>query len=195
MVEHLQDLVVAPNEFAYLLDSTKGNVDVLVGPHKTSLSGTDSPVIWDATQRRFLTVSTQDEAKQQFMTAPEGPYIVVENPVVDQNQSHPIKGARCGAVELVNGRKITIPGPTSFALFPGQSAEVIPGHHLRSNQYLVVRVYNDQEAMINWAQAVVKSTESGETQSTEEPIRPSRAPTDHVFQRNASFQVSHTKFN
>lgn len=48
------DLVVAPQQYALLLDSTKGNVDVLVGPTKTSLSGTDSPVTWDRENRTFI---------------------------------------------------------------------------------------------------------------------------------------------
>lgn len=40
------------------------------------------------------------------------------------------------------GYKVNIPGPISFALYPGQMAEVIKGHSLRSNQYLVARVYD-----------------------------------------------------
>jgi major vault protein len=31
-----RDLVLAPNEFAFILDETKGNINVYVGPHKTS---------------------------------------------------------------------------------------------------------------------------------------------------------------
>ena len=54
------------------------------------------------------------------------------------------------------GRAIIVPGPATFALWPGQSAEVVGGHHLRSNQYLLVRVYNEDEARKNWSQAVVK---------------------------------------
>lgn len=40
------------------------------------------------------------------------------------------------------GKKINIPGPASFALYPGQMAQVIQGHNLRSNQYLVAKVYD-----------------------------------------------------
>lgn len=161
-----QDLVVVPGEFAYLLDSTKGNVDVLVGPHKTSLSGTDAPVVWDTQDRCFETVHSQEEAKQRFITAPEGFYVVVENPAIDANQPHPPKGSRTGAVDLNHGRRVAIPGPTSFALYPGQSADVVEGHHLRSNQYLLVRVYNDQEAISNWNQAVIKKAMDGTDEET-----------------------------
>ena len=33
---------------------------------------------------------------------------------------------------------------------------MVEGHHLRSNQYLLVRIYNEDEARKNWSQAVVK---------------------------------------
>jgi hypothetical protein len=42
-----RDLVLAPGEFAYVLDTTKGLVNVNVGPYKTSMAGTDQPVIWE----------------------------------------------------------------------------------------------------------------------------------------------------
>ena len=40
MAENQKDLVLSPNEYAYVLDETKGNVACNVGPHKMSLSGT-----------------------------------------------------------------------------------------------------------------------------------------------------------
>lgn len=166
------DLVVAPGQFALLLDATKGNVDVLVGPTKTSLSNTDSPVMWDRENRTFVMCS-QAQAKQQFPTASEGYYIVVENPAMG-NREHPPVGSRTNAVELSTGRRVNIPGPCSFALYPGQSADVIEGHHLRSNQYLLVRVYNDDEARLNWARGVVRAADGSET--TMEP------PTLHMGQ-------------
>lgn len=49
-----------------------------------------------------------------------------------------------------------IPGPAYFPLWPRQSHTVISGHQLRSNQYLLVRVYNDHEAAANWDKAVIK---------------------------------------
>ena len=63
----------------------------------------------------------------------EGFYIVVENPALSgATKEHPVAGSRTNAVDLAVGRKVNIPGPCSFALSPGQAAEVIPGHHLRS---------------------------------------------------------------
>ncbi len=155
-----QDLVVTPGQFCYLLDQTKGNIDVLVGPFKTSLSQTDTAVRWESRTRTFEPCS-QSEAKQQFITASEGEYVVLENPNINGNV-YPIKGTRSNAVDLSMGYKINISGPCSFALFPGQSATIVPGHHLRTNQYLSARVYNDKEGIKNWKSAVVLSTDGSE---------------------------------
>ena len=40
-----RDLILAPNEYAFILDETKGNVINYVGPHKTSLANTDQPAL------------------------------------------------------------------------------------------------------------------------------------------------------
>src|SRR5262249_32330991 len=76
---------------------------------------------------------------------------------------HPSEGSAQPSDELEIGRKIIIPGPATFALWPEQVAEVVEGHHLRSNQYLLVRVYNEEEARKNWTKAVVKPATEGET--------------------------------
>jgi len=39
-----RDLIIAQNQFAFVLDKTKGIIGVCVGPFKTSLAGTDQPV-------------------------------------------------------------------------------------------------------------------------------------------------------
>jgi major vault protein len=59
------------------------------------------------------------------------------------------------------GRKVNIPGPVSFALWPGQMMRVLQGHHLRSNQYLLVRVYDEEAAKLNWKNAVIKPQKTG----------------------------------
>ena len=43
MAELQKDLVLSPNEYSYVLDETKGNV----GPHKMSLSQSDTLVCFD----------------------------------------------------------------------------------------------------------------------------------------------------
>lgn len=155
-----KDLVLAPNEFAYISDETKGNVDVYVGPHKTSLANTDQPVLFDGEQKRFLPVALED-AKVTMVTAPVGWYVVLKNPCKDNK--HPQTGTRQSNADLEVGKKLNVPGPTSFALFPGQMAKVLSGHHIRSNQYLLVRVYDEEAARVNWNTAVMKPSESGTT--------------------------------
>ena len=55
------------------------------------------------------------------------------------------------------GKKINIMGPVSFALYPGQMAKVVRGHALRSNQYLLARVYEANAA--NNSQGEVRNAE------------------------------------
>ena len=148
------DLILAPNEFAYIQDETKGHVNVYVGSDKTSLAGTDRPVIFNEKTKRFEDCDSLDDAKQVFITAPEGWYIVLKNPAKDN--AHPKTGTSSPLPELIVGHKINIPGPVSFPLWPGQMAKVIKGHRQRSDQYLQARVYDEEAAKQEWKKAVVK---------------------------------------
>lgn len=161
-----RDLVVAPNEFAYVSDQTKGNINVHVGPMKSSLAGTDQLVRFDYKTKRFMPAD-MTSAKHTFATAPEGWYLVLKNPAKDEQQ--PVPGRADTLRELTVGRKINIPGPVSFALWPGQMVKTVKGHILRSNQYLVVRVYDEESARENWKKSVVKKAD-GEDTNIEEVI-------------------------
>jgi major vault protein len=149
-----RDLVLAPNEFAFILDETKGNVTVYVGPNKTSLANTDKPVVFGEKTKIFDRCDLQ-KATQCFKTAPEGWYVILKNPATDN--AHPQPGSGQNLPKLNVGRKVNLQGPISFPLWPGQMAKVIQGHHLKSNQYALVRVYDDESARSNWHQGVVKS--------------------------------------
>jgi len=153
-----RDLVVAPNEYAYVSDQTKGNINVHVGPLKTTISGTDQLVLFDYRQKKFIS-SDYTKAIQTFATAPEGWYIVLKNPSTDGNQ--PLGGKAENLKDLHVGRKVNIPGPVSFALWPGQMTRIIKGHILRSNQYVVTRVYDEASARENWGNTVIKRAEGG----------------------------------
>lgn len=146
-------MVLAPNEFMFVLDRTKGHVDVFVGPTKQSLSGTDAPVVFDEAKKQFREAGHVD-AKQLMKTAPEGWYVVLKNPAKDGKP--PIGNGKQTAAHLDVGKKVNLPGPVSFCLWPGQMAKVLKGHHLRSNQYLLGRVYDESAARENWKKAVVK---------------------------------------
>ena len=144
MSEMQKDLVLSINEYAYVLDETKGHVVCWVGPSKTSLSNSDKLVRFDTKSKSFVKCGYND-AINLFVTAPENWYAILKNPV-DGNK-HPKPGAANNLPEDVHiGRKVNVRGPVSFALYPGQMAKVIKGHSLRSNQYLLARVYEADEA-------------------------------------------------
>src|SRR5512146_1371080 len=143
MAEAGRDLVLAPNEYAYISDETKGIINCYVGPFKTSLSQTDKPVVFDDRKKRFIRCDLAD-AVRTFAIAPEGWYIQLKNPSTVESKQHPKSQSVSDLPELNIGRKVNIPGPAAFALWPGQMSRVLKGHHLRSNQYLLVRVYDDQ---------------------------------------------------
>lgn len=150
------ELILTPNEFAFVLDKTKGDVNVLVGPHKTSLAGTDQPVLFDTKLKKFTECSLE-RCRQLFCIAPKGWYIQMKNP--EKSGQAPKIGVKNSSGDLEIGKKHNIQGPVSFALWPGQMAKIIEGHKLRSNQYLIVRVYDEEAARENLGKAVVMPKE------------------------------------
>ncbi len=150
-----RDLVLAPNEYAFISDQTKGQISVYVGPCKTSLANTDQPVVFNDQSKRFER-STLEQAISIFPTAPEGWYLILKNPAKDL--AFPPSGGNHSIApkDLLIGHKINIPGPKTFALWPGQMVRVVQGHQLHLNQYLVVRVYDEEAAKKEWKTAVVK---------------------------------------
>lgn len=142
-----KDLVLAINEYAFVSDKTKGHISCWVGPCKTSLSTSDELVKFNKEIKKFLPVQKYNDAIQLFTTAPENWYIALKNPAADGR--HPnAGGANTNPEKIKIGCKVNIPGPCTFALYPGQMAQVIKGHTLRSNQYLLARVY-DADALNN----------------------------------------------
>lgn len=150
-----RELVLAPNEYAYVLDTTKGHINCYVGPNKTSLAQTDQPVRFNNQNKRFESAELSD-AILLFATAPANWYIVLKNPSKNPSadNSHPRPGMSNSSIDLHVGRKVNVCGPCSFALWPGQMVRVIEGHRLKSNQYLVIRVYDADEAKKNWRAAL-----------------------------------------
>ena len=151
-----RELVVNPGEYAYMQDATKGLIKTHVGPIVVNQTAQEQPVTF--AEGKFTRVQTLEQAVRRSPRAGEGDYIVLENP--SERNNRPDESSVNQLPPLLHGRKVNIPGPTTFSLWPGQSAKVIRGHNLRSNQYLVVRVYNEAEATKNWASAVVKRTQA-----------------------------------
>lgn len=135
-----RDLVLAPNEFAYVLDETKGLVSTICGSAKLSLSNSDKIVIFNEETKRFEE-APMSEAIKKFIVIPENWYCVLKNPA----DKHPTPGTSNTLPELRVGKKVNIKGATAFALYPGQMAKVIKGHTLRSNQYLLAKVYDNSD--------------------------------------------------
>jgi major vault protein len=138
------DLVLAVNEYAYVLNKSTGQIKSYVGPIVVTISQQEALVIFDAKSKRFVETSDYNRAKQLFTSAPEGWYVVLKNPA----DVYPEAGkANSTPSSMKIGVKVNVAGPTSFALFPGQMAKVIRGHKLRTNQYLLARVYDADAAM------------------------------------------------
>lgn len=149
-----QDLVLPPGTYAYVQENTKGQVMTLLGPYVFSPTAQHQPVVFDPDAVIPFSGVGLQESIQKCMQAAEGSYLVLSNPTA--GNKHPDSQEAPRIPEMQFGRKINIPGPEIFALWPGQTAEVIEGHNLRSNQYLLVRVYNEDEARSQWAEAIVK---------------------------------------
>jgi major vault protein len=149
MPEIQGQLVLAQNQYAFIQDATKGTVSVYAGPYVLALSGNDRPVTYNKETDTFTQVQLTEAIKQNPLV-PEGHYLVLENPAIDNKGelTFPKAGSN-NPISLEVGRKINILGPATMPLWPGQVAQAISGHHLRSNQYLVVRVYNAEQANKN----------------------------------------------
>jgi len=159
-----RDLVLSVNEFCFLQNKTNGTIKTYTGPITMTISGQENLVVFDAKTKRFKETQDFDRARQLFVSAPEGWYIVLKNPAIDN--SHPEQAKAVNSPELEIGHKINIPGPTSFSLFPGQMTRVIQGHRLRSNQYLLARVYDAEAAKS--ANATVIDAEGNEVKAKQE---------------------------
>jgi major vault protein len=164
-----RDLVLAPSEYAYMQDVTKGIVKTYTGPTVINPTAQERPVVFNPGNKLFEPCALE-QAVQQIAIAPEGFYVILKNP--STRYDHPPAGGVFPSPDLVVGRKINITGPCAFALWPGQMVKLVQGHHLRSNQYLLVRVYNEDEARKNWSTAVIKPA----SEEVAQPI--SRAPAD-----------------
>jgi major vault protein len=156
------DLVLSQGMYAFIQDGTVGNVDVVVGPFKTSLSDTDKLVSYDPKTSKFVQCESKNEAIVAWVKATEGQYIELVNPQIDIEtkmfNKHPNAKSKQSA-QLSIGKKINISGPDTFALYPGQIARVIDGHQLKSNEYLIARVYNDKEVRENLEKSIVVTSQ------------------------------------
>ena len=155
------DVILMPRQYAIVKDTTKGNLIVNVGPIKVTVSETDRLMAPDPKNAgRLIEVGNQDSSLP-YVDVGESDYVVLSNPTKDAASTLKPR-TQNDMVELQFGRKVNIPGPISFPLWPFQAVDVIKGHQLQTNQYLVVKIINDEEAMNNWNKSIVKTTDGKE---------------------------------
>ena len=160
-----KDLVLAINEYVLIQDNTDGKIRTCCGPKMTTISQQQTLVVFNGKTKKFDKVDDFNRAKQLFTSAPEGWYVILKNPTEKGN--HPTEGINNPPDNMQIGVKVNIPGPTSFALFPGQMAKVIRGHKLRSNQYLIARVYDAVAATANASSATILDADGKEVTKKE----------------------------
>lgn len=139
-----RDIVLMPNEYCFVQTKTNGAIKTYTGPTSLTISQQEALVIFDTKTKQFKEVTNPDHAKQIFISAPENWYVILKNPTAEN--IYPEAGKPMVGPALEVGRKINVKGPISFSLFPGQMAKAVRGHALRSNQYLLARVYEAEAA-------------------------------------------------
>jgi major vault protein len=161
-----RDLVLAVNEFCFLQSKTNGAIKTYTGPITMTISAQEALVVFNSKTKQFEETQDFNKAKQLFVSAPEGWYIVLKNPAADN--AHPDAGKAANSPDLAIGRKINVSGPCSFSLYPGQMAKTVQGHRLRSNQYLLARVYDAEAAEASRDSATIVDAEGKEVENKTE---------------------------
>lgn len=153
-----RDFPLADTEYCLVQDAQSGMVKTHSGPMSVSLSGKDRLVVLDTSSgpHRFVEAVTADKAKQQKVVVPESSYAILANPAFEERKAHP-SGGKEDTPKLAMGQSVVLIGPDSFSLWPSQIVEVVEGHSLRKNEYLLIRVINEEAAKLNWDKAVVKA--------------------------------------
>jgi major vault protein len=102
------DLVLAPNEYAYVLDQNSGAILPAVGPTKRTLENTERTVLFEPRIGKF-NETPPSSAKQIFTKANDRSYVILENPAKG-DRIHPTKGRDNPMPELHWGKKQNMPG-------------------------------------------------------------------------------------
>mgnify|MGYP002641047986 CR=1 FL=1 len=152
------ELVLPEGEHTFIQDPAKGVTIVRTGPGLVTLQGQERPVIYNPKTRRFDVVNL-DRSSRVNTIVPKGSYAILQNPAKGA-VPHPPPGSPTPAADLKLGEREYISGPASFALWPRQTADVVLGHQLRLNEYLLIRVYDEDAAKEHWSSAIVKKATS-----------------------------------
>lgn len=161
------ELVLPVGTYATILNTNNGILTTVCGPQKITIQNTDQPVVYDkATSSQYRYVSAT-ESRKTNMIVPKGSYAILRNPVVEGSPSQFPPAGRQTELQpsqLDIGKVVNLPGPLTFALWPSQEVSIVSGHHLKTDEYLVVRVYDEEAARSTWnttaSKAVDGSTDS-----------------------------------
>lgn len=154
-----RDLAITEGRYALVLDRTKGYVETLTGPYKSSLADTQTPIIFAPDVKSgYKECDIPQDAVQAYIVAKQGQYAILFNPSKENSpdKDFPPKGKGSLPSSLDIGNAVNITGPITFALWWQQQAEVIDSHQLKSNQFLLVEVTNETQARGNWKKAEIK---------------------------------------
>lgn len=150
-VDPQKDLVLPPGRQVFILND-KGVVDTWVGPSRVTSSGSnDTAVTWNAITKGFdAFVGEPVSAIRPLIQVGKGEYVVLVGLPVPKPGSnepdHPLIGTNSRGPEIDVSLRTVVHGPQVFALWPRQVANVIPGHHIALDQFVLVRVFDDQRA-------------------------------------------------
>ena len=165
-----KELVLALGDYAQLQDLTTGTIKLYTGPAVINQSAQEAPVKY-IPKVGFERVADLTGALCKSVIAVEGYYLVLFNPVKTESSTVSAVSLQPGtslsgkASPILDvGKRINIPGPVQFPLWPGQSAHYVRGHHLRTNEYLKIQVYNADEAKQNWGTAILQKVSGTEDQ-------------------------------
>ena len=135
-----RDLTLAENEYCFLQSRTNGIIKTYSGPITMTISAQETLVYFDEKTKTFKETNDFSKAKHINIIIPESWYCILKNPAPDN--VHPESAKAMASPGLKIGKKVNIVGNDSFTLFPGQMARVIQGHRIRTNQYLLARIYD-----------------------------------------------------
>ena len=135
-----RDLTLAENEYCFLQSRTNGIIKTYSGPITMTISAQETLVYFDEKTKTFKETNDFARAKHINVIIPESWYCILKNPAPDN--VHPETAKAMASPGLRIGKKINVVGNDSFSLFPGQMARVIQGHRIRTNQYLLARIYD-----------------------------------------------------
>jgi len=171
MTEHGGEFIVPFGSYCWVQKGSNGETKCIVGPKKVSPEAADECVILvkdSKTGRMFFQKTHRDEAIRPNVVIPKGFYAFLFNPATDSHQPDATRGGgEYSATPLDTGNKVIKIGPSSFPLWPGQWIDLVQGHTMQPDEYLVTLIYDAQAAMENMDDEV-KAEQDRPTNSEEE---------------------------